>query len=492
MSRFRDLLAALACRTQLRRGKSKTVSGSLPLTQSGSFGGFPLVGYGIKGGAQVSGTPLPTAPLEPAFVGEKIGTGGTQGLALTFTVTDAAGHTETRTLDCPSVEPLRSVSGVFDELDYASGKLIRRIGVERNPVLRVANKGSCGTNYPAVSLRIGDGTTIPTYPHILSSHWFERRKYYILNGYSVGMEVYSGSLYVNMPRAVYRRYVKGSTGKTVVQSNTLVPSTATGTYRCDLADGSSTIFDLTEPLHGVNGFRDVVAVSKTSATLIRRMAIMILHGDEDFEEEEDFAGSGESIFYMAKEDFDAEPEPATSICSHFEYADMYPEDMVFECTDPAFCDDEDYWYFFLPGASGLSDFLSYLEDEDDGGTPVKLIYALSEPEVSTLSSSNVPTANAGNVTVIDEISDQRAFDSEAIYTLVPAMQSFMADEAAAGRPVTFYYVLPTSGVTETTLTLPSLPAGEGRTTLSVTSTSQDGIDPTEGHFTVLCDDTESE
>ena len=496
MSRLQRLIRILACRTGLRTGKSVETRGTLPLTKQGTFGGFSLRDYGVFGAAP-SNRPTPSAPVYPKFVGAAEFPDGTTGLSLTVTVTDATGESKDTTLTFPGVAPLRAVSGVSDELCFASGKLIRRVGVCRDPVLLHGMWDTFGSDYPALGLLVGDGSTIGEYPTLLASHWRGIRGRELLYGSTPGMNVQSGILYANLPQEIYRRYVTGCVGETTEETD---GETATfsslpdpGTFRCDFFDGTSRVVTLAERLDGIDGCRDVVAVSRSGATLRKYLLRYSFTGNESFTELRDYEESGETLFRIAKGDYggrDYEEDFPISACTYFTYAeDMTPYDMIEEFFgSSAFCEDDEYWYFYCSEASTLAGFLNYLAEKNGAGAPITLLYPAASPVDIPLTSYLADTATVGNVTPFDEIADDYAFDSADTLTLFPAMREFFDEEREAGREIEIYYVLPETDVTETELRLPTVAAGEGTTTFSVTSAQLDAQDPETGWFSALCEE----
>lgn len=496
MSRLQRLIRILACRTGLRTGRSVETRGRFPLTKQGTFGGFALRDYGALG-AVPSNVPMPGEPSYPKFTGEAEFSDGTSGLSLTVTVGDGAGESRDTTLSFPGVDPLRAVSGVSDELNFAGGKVIRRVGVCRDPVLLSGMPGSYGSYYPALGLLVGDGSTVGSHRNLLSSHWCEIRGRELINGDMPGMSVQSGILYVNLPRETYRRYVKGCVGETVAEGDgdaaTFSSLPAPGVYRCDFFDGTSRVVTLTERLDGIPYCADVVAVSRSGAVLQKRLLRRALTGEEPFEALTDYEGTGETIFRIEKEDLggrNTEYEIPTALCTHFVYVEYaVPEDLIWDGdgSTPTFCEDDEYWYFYLPGENSLAGFSDYLADRNAEGTPVVLVYPAASPVETPLTSYLADTATVGAVTPFPAIADDYAFDAAEDVTLIPAMGEFFSEERAAGREIEIYYVLPEHEVSETELRLPRIAAGEGATTFSVASAQAGAPDPASGWFAALCD-----
>ena len=498
MSRLQRLIRVLACRTGLRTGKTVLTSGNLPLTKTGTFGGFALRDYGVKG-ASPTASPTPASPVFRKFVGEATFPDGSTGLSLVFTVTDDAGNDESATVSFPGVEPLRAVSGVSDELGFGSGKLTRRVGVCRDPTVYPGVADTHGTRYPFVRLVVGDGTTVGSYPNLLSTHWKEVRGRDITGGTAVGMGVRSGALFASLPRATYRRYVKGCVGSTDEETgettSALLPSPAAGVYRCDFYDGTSRVFTLPDGIDGVWRQRDVIAVSRSSAILKKVLSRHAFNGTEDFTALPDYYGSGCTLFRLAKAELggretdEDDSDEWYSLCSYFAFfEETDPDDMISYCEDsPSYCEDQEYWYFYLPGVSNLTGFCGFLAEKANAGAPVTLVYPVDEPAEITLSSYLAPTETVENVTALDGISDDYAFDRADTLTLVPAMREFFDEEREAGRGIEIYYVLPLTDVTETELPLPPLTAGDGKTVFGVASARQEAHNPTVGWFGALCE-----
>ncbi|MBO4283256.1 MAG: hypothetical protein J5958_01410 [Clostridia bacterium] len=496
MSRLQRLIRVLSCRTGLRTGKSVQTNGNFPLTKQGTFGGFSLRDYGVLG-ASPTANPTPANPVFRKFVGEADLSDGTKGLSLVFSVTDAAGNTESTTATFPGVEPLRTAAGVSDELNFGTGKLIRRVGVCRDPVILPGMRDSFGGYYPALGLLVGDGSTIPTHQSVLATHWKEIRGRELIYGDAVGMDVQSGVLYANLPRPTYRRYVKGCVGETDEEedgsSKTVVSSPAAGTYRCDFFDGTSRVFTLNEGMDGIPGCADVLAVSRSSAILKKSLSRHVFTGSESFTVLSDYEDTGATLFRLAKSDYGGRTdgdEELTSFCSYYTYASyMTPYEMIDESDgNPAFCEDEDYWYFYHPGKSTLTKFRNYLIGRANAGAPVTLVYPCAEPVEISLQSTLAETAAVSDVTPCADVTDNYVFNMEESLTLAPAMREFFEEERAAGRGIEIYYALPTADVTETELPLPTLTAGEGATTFSVASAQAGAEDPVSGSFTALCEE----
>lgn len=481
MSRLRRLYTVLACRTGLRTGKSVEKRGSFPLTRTGTFGGFALLDYSVSGAARAASNPTPEHPEAPSFVGEATLPGNQPGLALVFTVTDAAGNAERTAATFPGVEPLRAVSGVSDEIAYGSKKLTRRVGVCREPTILPGLSETYGTSYPSVGLLVGDGTTVRTYSNLLSTHWKKLRTSDFTGGSGAGYAVKSGALYVNLPRALYRRYVKGCVGNTVV--STASPSLAPGEYRCDFFDGTSRVFTLPAGLYGGNGCRDVLAVSRTGATVRRRMLCHTFTGNETFIEESDYLESGETVFSIAKADLGADAD-GDSLCAGFARADSAEELVDEYYGENAFAEDGEYWVFHVPGVYELSEFQDFLAG---AGTPVILVCPAAEEQTVTLVSHLADTATVAGVATAPDTGYNATFDGAADLTLAPAFAEFLDEEREKGTPVEIYYVLPSYDVTETPLDLPTLYAGEGSTILSVASAQAGTVNPTSGRFTALAE-----
>jgi len=478
----------LACRTGLRTGKSRNASGALPLTMQGTFGGFPLSDYGVSGAASASRSVSPLHPVSPIFVGEATLPGNTRGLSLAFTTSDPAGNGDAVTASFPGIEPLRAVSGVSDEISFGQGKLIRRVGVCREPVPLSGKESTFGTDNPAVTYLVGDGTTLADYPELVSTHWKDIRWDDLSDGAASGMAIRNGAFYANLPRALYRRYVTGCVGVTTVSGASTTPSVRAGEYRCDFFDGTSRIFTLPADLYGSAGCRDVLAVSRSGAILKKRTLSYSFDGTEEPTVLRNYQSTGESLFRFVKSDFVAASSGSPPTCGCFVYADMTPFEMIGEYADvPAFCEDGTYWYFYIPDKSLLAGFRSYMSERAQAGTPVVLVYEAAEPEEIALTSSRTATVTVAGVPTLDSVSggiaDDLAFDAEYHLTLVPAVLAFFDEEREAGRTVTVYYVLPAVDVTETELTLPVLHAGGGATTFSVAAAQAGGLDPAAGRFT---------
>lgn len=491
MSRLRRLIAHLACRTDVRTGKSVRTVGTLPLTKTGTFGRFPLSDYGIRGAVRTNGAPSPSLPVFPSFVGEARLAGGAPGLSLVFSTAGPEGDGASRTVSFAGVEPLRAVSGVSDEIGFADGKLTRRVGVCRDPVPVSGVPTTYGKANPAVTMLVGDGTTIPTYPHLASTHWSEIEASEIAAGTSAGMAVVDGVLCASLPRALYRRFVTGCVGDTYEEEGVFEPAYYPGEYRCDFTDGTSRVFTLPVGTYGSPGCRDVLAVSRSGAILKKNMRRYEFVGTESPTALRNYQMSGETLFRFDKSDFDAKPGGVPSSCSHFLYADTTPIEMIQTYPDvPAICEDEQYWYFHIPGKSLVAGFQNYLIAWVQEGSPVDLIYPAGTPEEITLTSYRANAQAVRNVTLIGGVTDRVAFESEAELTLVPAMREYLDAERDAGREAEIYYVLPSTEVTETELDLPALPAGEGATTFSAASAQAIGADPGYGWFTALSEESE--
>lgn len=489
MSRLRRLYTLLACRTGLRTGKSVETSGSLPLTRVGTFGNYPLPDYGICGATEQGTDPTPASPVPLSCVGEAILPGGQPGLSLTFSTSDGAGTVDRKTVSFPGVEPLRAVSGVADEIGYRSGKLTRRVGVCRDPAVFSGLSDTYGTAYPSVSLLVGDGTTVASYPDLLSTHWKKIAAQDFTGGLVPGMTVKSGALYANLPRSLYRRYVKGCTGNTTAGETTLTPSVPAGEYRCDFYDGTARVFTLPDDLFGSEGCRDVLAVSRSGATLKKRMLSYAFTGEETPTVLGNFNGSGKAVFRLEKAGFGAKAEGVSAICSGFNYVDGSPQEMVWDSDDvPAFCEDRTYFYFRIPDKSLLAGFQNYMRERYVAGTPITLVYEAAEPREITLTSRLAAAATVTDVPLLPDAADDYAFDSEAHLTLVPAMREFLAEERDEGREVGILYVLPAADVTETESVLPPLLAGEGVTVFGAVSAQAGGADPVAGRFTALSEE----
>ena len=491
MSRLRRLITNLASRTDVRTGKSVRTSGALPLTKTGTFGRFPLSDYGIYGAVRTNGDTSPSLPVFPSFVGEARLAGNAPGLSLTVSSEGPTGDRTSYTVSFPGIEPLRSVSGVSDEIGFGAGKLIRRVGVCRDPVPVSGIPASYGKSFPAVTMLVGDGTTIPTYPHLASTHWKEGAANEIASGSCAGMAVIDGVLAVSLPRALYRRYVTGCVGSTYEEPTELVPLVEPGEYRCDFLDGTSRVFTLIDGMYGSSGCRDVLAVSRGSAILKKNTRRLVVTGSEDVTVLRNYRLTGESLFRLSKEGKGVKTDGVASKCSYFTYADMTPLEMI-QTNDgsPAICEDGQYWYFFIPGKSLIAGFQSYMNERAQAGKPVTIVYPAATPEAITLTSYRANTKTVRNVSLLVGVTDKVAFESEADLTLIPAIREFLDAEREEGRPAEIYYVLPASDVTETTLTLPALPAGEGATTFSVASAHASGADPVNGWFTALCAESE--
>ena len=487
MSRLRRLFTNLACRTGLRTGKSVETSGGLPLTRQGTFGGFPLSDYGVSGAVGTAPDRSPLHPVPPTFVGEATFPGNARGLSLLFSTAGQGGTVDSVAARFPGVEPLRAASGVSDEISFGRGKMIRRIGVCRDPVPLSGKESTFGSNYPAVSLLVGDGTTISDHPHLPSSHWNEIGGPDLSSGAECGMAVVGGVLYANLPRSLYRRYATGCVGETVVSETARTPSVPAGEYRCDFFDGTSRVFTLPAALHGTEGCRDLLVVSRCGAKLIKKTCVYSFDGTEEPTVLRNYQSTGESLFRFAKSDFGAASSGTPPTCAYFVYADTTPFGMIGEYADvPAFCEDETYWYFYIPDKSLIAGFRSYMSERVQAGAPVELVYEAAEIEETTLSSYRAATAEVGLVPSLDSVSggiaDDEAFDAADDLTLVPAFGEFLEEERQAGRTPEIFYVLPEIDVTETELTLPVLHAGEGATVFTAAATQAGGLDPATGRF----------
>ena len=488
MSRLRRLYTILACRTGLRTGKSVKTSGRLPLTRSGTFGKYPLPDYAVQGGARFASDPSPSSPVVPAFVGEAALPGGERGVSLVLSTADAAGEIDRFTVTLPGVEPLRAVSGVYDELVFGSGKLIRRVGVCLDPGVFPGLASTYGSAYPSVLLLVGDGTTVADHPDLTSTHWKKLRASELTDGIDAGMLVRNGALYANLPRALYRRYVTGATGATTVGSSALTSSVTAGEYRCDFFDGTSRVFTLPEPLDGCEGCRDVLAVSRSGATLKKRTLRYAFTGEENVGALPDYQSSGETLFVIAKSGFGADGEGVATLAAGAVYADMTPYEMIETYpADPALSEDGDNWYVHVPGKQTVADFLDYLGELAQAGTPLTLVYPAAEATETVLTSRLADAETVTDVPTLTGTVDDTAFDTDAALTLVPAMREFLSDESAQGRPVRIYYALPDCDVTETEIGLPTLHAGEGSTVFSATAAGTGGLDPVLGYFVSLAE-----
>ena len=494
MSRINRLLRLLSSRTDLRTGRRVSASGTLPLTVTGTFGGFPLRGYAVLGASEAANDTSPTDPKPPKFVGDAVFPGDVRGLSLVFTTEGTEGGGGSVTVTLPGVDPLRAVGTSRDELNAGTGKLIRRVGVCSDPTVGPGLESTCGTTYPTVSLKITNATTSPSYSNVLTTHWKKIRGSDLSDGTVPGMAVRGGGFYVNLPRSVFRRYVTGCAGLTEETGSALVPSVGPGIYRCDFFDGTSRVFTLPVSLEGIEDeCGDVLAVSRSSATLIKNMIRIRITSTDGFTALTNYSGTGKTVFRIGKAGLGAAEEETSALSSHFFFDWMTPGELISEYeSDPAFCGDEDYWYFYIPDATDLSDLGDFLSQEAQTGTPVEIVCPVGEPSVTVLTSSSASTATVGTVPTLDSVSggvgDPYLFDLEGAYTLVPAFREFLADERAAGREIKLYYPHPTLDVTETSVTLPPLIAGYGSTTFRVSSAQNGGIDPTEGSFSVLAEE----
>ena len=307
----------------------------------------------------------------------------------------------------------------------------------------------------------------------------------------------SGALCVNLPRSVYRRYVTGCVGVTTERNGEAVPNVEAGEYRCDFSDGTSRVFTLSVPLHGVEEEAgDVIAVSRDSATLIRNTVCVEITSTDGFTVVSDYERTGETIFQIERSVLGGsvtdDDEGTGAFSSHFLFDWMTPEDLLSEYpSDPAFCGDGEHLYFHLPGVYDAAGLAAYLNAQRQGGTPVTVVLAASRT-VTVLSSYAAPTVSVSSVTRLDAVAggteDDRLFDLEAEYTLVPAFCAFLADERAAGRGAEIYFQLPAVDVTECEIDLPCLPAGEGSTTFTARAADPGGLDPTAGSFTALAEE----
>lgn len=489
MSRLRRLYTVLACRTGLRTGKSVERSGRFPLTRTGTFGKYPLPDYAVHGAVRYATEPSPSAPVSPAFVGAADFPGGESGISLVLSTSDSDGEIDRFTVNIPGEEPLREVSGVYDEIVYGTGILIRRVGVCSDPGVFPGLEATYGTSYPSVLLLVGDGTTVADHPDLTSTHWRKLRASELTEGIDVGMLVRNGALYANLPRALYRRYVTGATGETTVGETALSPSVPAGEYRCDFFDGASRVFTLPEGLYGCEGWRDVLAVSRSGATLKKRMLRYAFTGEEEnVGDLPDYQSSGETVFVIAKSGFGADGDGVATRSAGAVYADLTPLEMVQTYPDrSAVCEDGDNWYFHVPGKQSVADFRAFLGELAQAGTPVTLVYPAAAPTETVLTSRLAETETVMTVTPLAGTVDDATFDAEATLTLVPAMREFIADESAQGRPVEIYYALPDCDVTETEIELPTLHAGEGSTTFSATAAQTGGLDPWLGRFVSLAE-----
>lgn len=493
------LLRVLLSRTDLRTGKPVTASGNFPLTTAGTFGGFPLRDYGVQGAVRSTNSTTPVNPVPPVFAGETILPGGGRGLSLVLSTEGSAGGGGTVTATFPAHEPLRAVGTVRDELNYAGRKLTRRIGVCRTPTVVSAVEASAGKPYPAVVLSIGGTTTPPSLTNLLATHWTKIRGSDLTSGTVPGYAVRSGALCANLPRAVYRRYVTGSVGLTEQSDDSLIPSVGVGEYRCDFPDGTSRVFTLTYPLHGIEDESgDVLAVSRSSAKLIRNMIRHEIKADDVFYVLANYQRTGETIFQFPRAYLgglvDEDDEYGWSaICSHFLFDWMSPDELIDEYPDdPAFCGDGEYLYFHLPDVYDANGFAAYLDAQRLSGKPVTLVLPAGSMTLKTLSSYSAPTETVQSVTLLDSVSggivNNKIFDQASDFTIVPAFQAFLADESAAGRPAEIYFQLPSVDVSECEIDLPPLLAGEGSTTFTVRAADAGGLDPTAGSFTALAED----
>ena len=489
MSRLRRLYTALACRTGLRTGKSVKTSGRLPLTRTGTFGKYPLPDYAVRGASYFAAEQSPSAPVVPSFVGRADLPGGESGVSLVLSTADADGVIDRFTVTFPGEEPLRSVADVYDEIVYGTGKLIRRVGVCRDPGVFPGLEVTYGTSYPSVLLLVGDGTTVADHPDLTSTHWRKLRVSELTEGIDVGMLVRNGALYANLPRALYRRYVTGATGETTVGETALSPSVQAGEYRCDFFDGASRVFTLPEGLYGCEGWRDVLAVSRSGATLKKRMLRYAFTGEEEnVGDLPDYQSSGETVFVIAKSGFGADGDGVATRSAGAVYADLTPLEMVQTYPDrSAVCEDGDNWYFHVPGKQSVADFRAFLGELAQAGTPVTLVYPAAAPTETVLTSRLAETETVMTVTPLAGTVDDATFDAEATLTLVPAMREFLAEETGRGRPVEIYYALPDCDVTETVIELPTLHAGEGSTVFSATAAQTGERDPMLGHFVALAE-----
>ena len=312
-----------------------------------------------------------------------------------------------------------------------------------------------------------------------------------MEGDASGMAVTGGKVYANLPRATFRRYVKGCVGDVLESGNRFTPAVPPGEYRCDFFDGTSRVFTLTEGMLGNDYCRDVLAVSRDGATLKQNALLYEFTGTEDAEVLPHYEDSDLTLFRLSKSDYGADPDGYTAISSAVVYAEeMTPAEMIEEYYDEeAFCEDEDYWYFYLPGKNTLSDFRAYLGEQSRAGRAISVVYASAEPTETVLASRLAETGTVSNIPLLPAVTDDWAFDADGALTLVPAMREFLAEESANGRQVEIYYVLPTADVTETELDLPTLRSGDGATTFSVSSAQAGAIDPTAGWFTATVEDT---
>ena len=488
------LLRFLSSRTDLRTGKSASASGNLPLTVAGTFGGFPLRNYGVQGGIRTSRNTTPSDPVPPVFVGEATAPDGGRELSLTLSTVGAAGGGGTVTATFPGVGPLRALNAAADEIDFASKKLIRRVGVCRHPTVLPGIAGTYGTKYPSVTLQITDGTVEPSYSGIETTHWATAKRRDFIAGKEVGMSVQSGVFSVNLPRATYRKFVTGALGSTTSSDGELVPGVPAGEYRCDFFDGSSRVFTLPVGLDGIaNGEVDLLTVSRSAATLVKKTVRREIAPTEGFTALPDHAGTGETVFRVAKASWGVKEyqgsggTAAKFLSSHFTFVSTFAAS-----ADPTFFCDGEYLYFHVPGAVDLAGLGTFLSLAAQGGKPVAVVGPAAAPTVTVLSSYASDGGTAAAVTLLDDVSggiaSDAAFDAAADYTLVPAFLEFIDDESAAGRDVEIYYVLPAVDVAETEIDLPPLYACEGSTTFDAVTPVVGGLDPTKGSFSAYTED----
>lgn len=493
------LLRVLSARTDYHTGIRVSASGNFPLTVTGTFGGFPLRGYGVQGAVQTNITTTPVNPVPPVFAGETILAGGGRGLSLVLSTEGADGGGSTVTATFPTVEPLRAVGTVRDELDYAGQRVIRRIGVCRNPTVQPGPKGTAGTPYPAVTLSIGGTTTPPSLTNLLSTHWTKIRGSDLSEGTVPGYAVRSGALCANLPRAVYRRYVTGCVGETSEENERLVSNVGAGEYRCDFSDGTSRVFTLSASLDGIEDeTADLIAVSRDSATLVKNIVRREILSSDDFTVLQNYKRTGETIIQIERSTLggtviEDDDEGTGAFSSHFLFDWMTPRELINEYPDdPAFCGDGENLYFHHPDVYDAADFRAYLNTQRLAGKPVTVVLPAEEQTATTLSSYAAPTASVSSVTRLDAVAggsfDDYLFDLEADYTLVPAFRSFLADESAAGRGVEIYFQLPSVDVTECAIDLPPLLAREGSTTFTARAADPGGLDPTAGTITALAEE----
>lgn len=322
-------------------GKIATLTGIPPLSFRAN--GKPLISWSMLGNRQQTGTPTPSAPIQPEFVGVR-------------------------------------TANLFDVSTAVFGKYIDSSGVERNSSTGETNHSAYIAITPSTNYSLA--ATKPNYNTITSAiSWYDSSKNFIIRSSyaapgaegrfswsaqspnNAAFAIINFQRYPNYSREENDMLNSGSTALSYEPYGWKVPITCAG---------------------------QTVPIYLGQVSTVRRVKKLVLDGTEDWR-----VVSGKFYLDSVTPDYMRSANNITHICSHFDAyqqtnsASNVPDDRI-AFGAAAY---SQRLYCTYTGVSTPPDFKAYLAAQYAAGTPVTVWYVLAEPTTATV---NEPLCKIGD------------------------------------------------------------------------------------------------